>query len=180
MQRRRAGVLDESEADAPADVGDFDDFYRRHYRRMVALVYALSGSRATAEDVAQDVFAVVHRRWGYVRSLDRPDAWLRRVATNMAVSGFRRRLAEGRALARLPRRGNDALPPLPAEAAEFWAAVRALPQRQAQAVALHYMEELSTAEVATVLGCAEATVRVHLHRARRALAARLGVPEEDQ
>jgi RNA polymerase sigma-70 factor, ECF subfamily len=64
---------------------------------------------------------------------------------------------------------------MPNESAEFWAAVRALPSRQAQAVALYYLEDLSIQQTATVLGCAEGTVKAHLAKARRALARRLRV-----
>jgi RNA polymerase sigma-70 factor, ECF subfamily len=51
--------------------------------------------------------------------------------------------------------------------------VRALPQRQAQAVALYYLEDRSIAQTAVVLDCAEGTVRAHLVKARRTLARRL-------
>jgi RNA polymerase sigma-70 factor, ECF subfamily len=51
--------------------------------------------------------------------------------------------------------------------------VRALPHRQAQAVALYYLEDLSIRQAAGVLDCAEGTVRAHMARARRALARRL-------
>jgi RNA polymerase sigma-70 factor (ECF subfamily) len=63
---------------------------------------------------------------------------------------------------------------------EFWSAVRGLPARQAQAVALHYLEDRSVADIAAVLGCAEATVKVHLHRGRLALARTLGLTEGDE
>lgn len=63
---------------------------------------------------------------------------------------------------------------------EFWAAVRALPTRQAQVVALHYLEDRSVDDVAAVLGCAPATVKVHLHRARTTLATTLAPTQEDQ
>jgi RNA polymerase sigma-70 factor, ECF subfamily len=53
--------------------------------------------------------------------------------------------------------------------------VRALPSRQAQAVALYYLEDRSIQQTAAVLGCAEGTVKAHLAKARRALAQRLGV-----
>jgi RNA polymerase sigma-70 factor (ECF subfamily) len=59
---------------------------------------------------------------------------------------------------------------LPTTDHEFWDAVRALPARQAQAIALHYLEDRPVAEIAEILGCAPATVKVHLHRGRRALA----------
>jgi RNA polymerase sigma-70 factor (ECF subfamily) len=56
--------------------------------------------------------------------------------------------------------------------------VRSLPRRQAQAVALHYLEDLPVAEIARVLGCAEGTVKAHLHHGREALGRRLALFEE--
>jgi DNA-directed RNA polymerase specialized sigma24 family protein len=79
----------------------------------------------------------------------------------------------GPGLARLAGRREPALDVLPASDAEFWRAVRALPSRQAQAVALYYLEDLSIGQSAAVLDCAEGTVRGHLARARRTLARRL-------
>jgi RNA polymerase sigma-70 factor (ECF subfamily) len=51
--------------------------------------------------------------------------------------------------------------------------VRALPKRQSQAIALHYLEDLPVAEIAEILECAESTVKVHLHKGRKRLADRL-------
>ena len=63
----------------------------------------------------------------------------------------------------------------------FWEAVRHLPRRQAQCVALRYVEDRPVAEIAAVLDIAEATVRGYLHEARATLAASLDVHlgEED-
>jgi RNA polymerase sigma-70 factor (ECF subfamily) len=52
--------------------------------------------------------------------------------------------------------------------------VRRLPKRQAQAVALHYLEDRSVEDIAAILECSTGTVKQHLHRARRRLAALLG------
>jgi RNA polymerase sigma factor (sigma-70 family) len=57
--------------------------------------------------------------------------------------------------------------------------VRALPQRQAQAVALYYLEDLSIQQTAAVLDCAEGTVKAHLAKARRTLARRLHLELEE-
>lgn len=155
----------------------FDSFYRREFPRMVDLAHALSGSRLAAEDLAQEAMIAAHRDWRRIGTLDRPGAWVRRVVVNRAASMYHRRRAELRAIARLgPLRG---VPParLDAESHEFWEAVRRLPHRQAQAVALHYLDELSVTEIADVLGCAENTVKVHLHRGRVALAERLRLEE---
>jgi RNA polymerase sigma-70 factor (sigma-E family) len=153
--------------------GPFEDFYLQEYPRVVKLAYALSGSHAGAEDTAQEAFLRAYRDWDRVGSYEHRAAWVRRVAANLATSGLRRRLLEARALARLAGRREPALDPLPADNADFWRAVRALPQRQAQAVALYYLEDLSIRQIAGVLDCAEGTVRAHLAKARGTLARRL-------
>jgi RNA polymerase sigma factor (sigma-70 family) len=153
--------------------GSFEHFYLQEYPQVVKLAYALSGSRMSAEDIAQEAFLRAYRDWERVRSYEHQAAWVRRVAANLATSGLRRRLVEARALARLAARREPALDPLPESNAEFWRAVRALPQRQGQAVALYYLEDRSIAQTAVVLDCAEGTVRAHLAKARRTLARRL-------
>ena len=57
--------------------------------------------------------------------------------------------------------------------------MRLLPRRQAQTVALFYALDMSVADIAGILGCAEGTVKVHLHRARASLAATLHQGEEE-
>ena len=153
-----------------------EELYRRDYRRLVALAHGLSGSRAAAEELVQDAFLAAHRTWGTVGGYADPSAWLRRVVVNRSVSRIRRRVAEGRALARLGGRrdaGPDEL--APADAA-LWAAVRGLPRRQRQVVALYYVDDLSVGQVAAVLECAPGTVKAHLHAARQSLGRTLGHP----
>ena len=153
--------------------GRFEHFYLEEYPGVVKLVYALSGSRVGAEDIAQEAFLRAYRDWDRVGSYEHQAAWVRRVATNLATSGLRRRLAEARALTRLAGRREPALDPLPAEEADFGRALRALPRRQGQAVALFYVEDLSIQQIAMVLDCAEGTVKAHLAKARHTLAKRL-------
>jgi RNA polymerase sigma-70 factor (ECF subfamily) len=163
---------------------DFDDLYRREWHPLVAFAWSLTGSWAVAEDLVQDAFTDTYRRWDEVARLDRPGAWVRRAVLNRSVSQHRRRDVETRGRARLgslrtveddradtDRTGDGAAGRVGDPA--FWAAVRSLPDRQRAAVALHYLEDRSVAEIAEVLDCSAATVKVHLHRGRRALAARL-------
>jgi RNA polymerase sigma-70 factor, ECF subfamily len=150
----------------------FEHFYEREYAGLVRLALVLSGSRYAAEDIAQDALLAAWRDW---RRIDQPLAWTRRVVANLAASSVRRRLIEARALARVAARRQVLVAELPAEPAAFWAAVRTLPKRQAQAVALYYLEDLPVAEIAATLGTAEGTVRASLHKARAALARRLQV-----
>ena len=141
---------------------------------MIGLAYALSGSRVAAEDLAQEAFLAAHKSWGKVGAYEKPEAWVRRVVANMSVSLFRRKVRETKALARM--RGSESyLPALPAEDEEFWKQVRSLPKRQAQAIALFYLEDRPVAEIAEILECAENTVKVHLHKGRIKLAERLGL-----
>jgi RNA polymerase sigma-70 factor (ECF subfamily) len=157
------------------------DLYRREYRRVVALAYGLSGSRSAAEELAQEGFLAAHRSWDRIAGYEDPGGWVRRVVANRAVSQVRRRVAEAKALTRVGAR-----PVLPTELAahdaEFWREVRRLPTRQAQAVALHYLEDRPIDEIARILDISPETVRVHLHRGRKALAEALGcdTPEDER
>lgn len=158
----------------------FEDFYRAEFPAVVGLAYALSGSRAGAEDLAQEAFLAAHRNWGRVREYEKPEAWVRRVVANLSVSLIRRRVIEAKALARLARRREPPLPELDDEDSGFWSAVRSLPRRQAQVIALHYLEDRPVAEIGEILGVAEGTVKAHLHAARGALARRLQVEEDER
>lgn len=152
----------------------FEAFYERELKSVIGLAYALSGSRAAAEDLAQDAFLAAHRSWDRIGRYDKPEAWVRRVVANMSVSLFRRKVREARAIARMDVPGA-VLPGLPTEDEEFWKAVRALPKRQSQAIALYYLEDLSIAEIAEILDCAQGTVKAHLFKGRTRLASRLGL-----
>lgn len=82
---------------------------------------------------------------------------------------------------RLARRRADAVPGEPRVGdADVWRAVSELPKRQAQVIALVFLEDRSVADVALILECSENTVRTHLGRARRSLAQRLGVEAADE
>jgi RNA polymerase sigma-70 factor, ECF subfamily len=160
--------------------GRFEYFYLEEYSKVVALAHALSGSRVGAEDIAQEAFLRAYRDWDRVGSYEHQAAWVRRVAANLAVSVVRRRLAEARALVRLAARTQQepSYAALPGEDGDFWRAVRRLPRRQAQVVALVALGDLSTAEVAATLGCSQRMVQTHLQKARATLAQRLGLPAE--
>jgi RNA polymerase sigma-70 factor (ECF subfamily) len=157
----------------------FEEFYAREFPAVVGLAFALSGSRTASEDLAQEAFLAAHRDWERVARYERPDLWVRRVVSNMSMSMFRRRYAEARALARFERRAETTLPELTADDAEFWAAVRSLPRRQAQVVALRYMDDRSVAEIAEILGTATGTVKKQLHDGRQNVARRLRLEEDD-
>lgn len=160
----------------------FEPFFRAEYPRLVTLLVAVTGSRAVAEEVAQEALLRAHVRWDRVAGYDKPGAWVRRVALNLASHHRGRRRTERKALERLGRQqpaepyAYDDAPP---SVDDFWALVRRLPAQQAAAVALHHLEDRPVAEVAVILGCAEGTAKTHLHRGRAALAAMLDLTTED-
>jgi RNA polymerase sigma-70 factor, ECF subfamily len=147
----------------------FDVFARVQRPALVALAWALTGDLGVAEDVAQDALHATWQAWDRGDGIHNPGAWARQVVANRAVDRVRRAVRERRALDIVGARPDPTVE-LPTTDHEFWDVVRALPERQAQAVALHYLEDRSVADIAEILGCAPATVKVHLHRGRRALA----------
>lgn len=162
-----------------ARVISFEIFYQEHYRALLSVAVALTMDRAAAEDLVQETFMSAHRRWDRISQYENPKAWLRRVLVNRATSRRRRLGSEMRAVTRMgPPQPVE--PDLSAETSEVWSAVRRLPRRQRQAVALHYVAQLSMNEVADVMGCSTGTVKSHLHRARETLKAPLASWDEEK
>ncbi|MCP3996421.1 MAG: sigma-70 family RNA polymerase sigma factor, partial [bacterium] len=131
-----------------------------------------------AEEIAQDAFISGYRRWDRISRYDKPEAWLRRVVVNRSTSVLRRGVTEIKAIPRL-RAGMRHIPELEPEAAGVWDEVRALPRRQAQAIALFYLEDLSLDQIADVLECSPGTVKAHLRRGRERLSRKLYGWRED-
>jgi RNA polymerase sigma-70 factor (ECF subfamily) len=152
----------------------FDDFFATQYRPLVTLATSLCGSRAVGEDVVQEALFAASRAWSRVSQYDNPAQWIRGVVARRASNVRRGRLREARAIRRLAGtigRSYETLPEIVDD--EFWKAVWRLPRRQRQCVTLRYLDERSTTEIASALGIAEPTVRVHLHVAMGALASAL-------
>ncbi len=161
--------LDEGSPIRPGREG-FEHFYSREFATVAALAYVLSGSRTLAEEITQEAFMAAYRQWERIGSFDRPGAWVRRVVANKAASSWRRRAAAVRAMSRLTSATEQQpAPEMNAEAIELWDAVRSLPLRQRQAVALHYIDDLPLDDIGEVLGCSAGTVKTHLARGRERL-----------
>ena len=141
--------------------------------RAYKVAYRLTGDRAESEDLAQEALARAYLRWAKVAAYD--EAWVARVTTNLAIGRWRkdRRLVPG---PRGDRAGRDgpaprivAEPVDPAVRLELVAALRALPRRQREVVALRYLADLPETEVAALLGCSVGAVKQHTHRGLVAL-----------
>jgi RNA polymerase sigma-70 factor (ECF subfamily) len=155
-------------------VGGDDDvaaFCAAQHRALYGALFLYCGSRETAEDLTQETLLRVWRDWASVSTMERPDRWALRVAFNLAKSGFRR-LRVARRIAELadtsPAPDHD-----PTDALAVRAAVATLPPRQRAAIVLRYFNDCSVADAATVLGCAEGTVKALTSQAVANLRARL-------
>jgi RNA polymerase sigma-70 factor (ECF subfamily) len=159
-----------------ADPEGFEEFYTATVGRLVGQLFPVTGDLHEAEEVVQEAFARASTRWGRIRDYDRPEAWVRRVAMNLAADRGRRLQRQARALLRT---GPPAVVPAASvEALALAEALRTLPMRQRQAIVLHHLVDLPVEEVAAILDIRTGTVKSLLARGRKALAATLGEPEE--
>jgi RNA polymerase sigma-70 factor (ECF subfamily) len=149
---------------------DLQEIYAASAGRLVAQVYGVTGDFAEAQDVVQEAFARALARPGRMRHVGNPEAWLRRVALNVARSRYRRRAVFDRLVrgGRLHDRGHT--PPLSPDHVALVAALQTLPRATRETVVLHHIADLPVAEVAAVLGCSVESVKTRLVRGRRALA----------
>ena len=148
---------------------EFAALFRAEFPHVVRTVHAIVRDRPRAEDLAQDAFVQAIRHWHKIAAYDRPDAWVRRVAIRLAMRDVRRQR-----LWALVRRDVRTPPPLQPRDLDVFDAIGQLPGMQRAAIALFYLEDRPTAEIADLLGCSEPTARVHLHRGRKRLAVILG------
>lgn len=149
--------------------------------RLVGALSLRTGSRAVAEELAQDTLVRVWERWPTVQAAASPEAWAFRVALNLSTSRFRRLAAERRARGRLEARRveHPTVDTSGPEREQVRAAVAALPDRQRTAIILRYFSDLSVAETALAMRCAEGTVKSLTSKAVDALRATLGVDLEE-
>jgi RNA polymerase sigma-70 factor (sigma-E family) len=154
----------------------FEAFYVATVGRLLGQLLPVTGDLHEAEEVVQEAFARASAHWARLRHYDVPEAWVRRVALNLATDRSRSLRRQARALLRLGP--PPQVPAASAEALALLAALRTLPMRQRQAIVLHYLVDLPIEEVARTLGTRPGAVKSLLARGRRALASRLGDAEE--
>ena len=149
--------------------------YVAHHGSLVGLARLLVDDLATAEDVVQDAFAALYRRWPFLRDRDAAYGYLRRSVVNGANSHLRRlrtfRSAVSERIATAPSPETNVL--ADEQQAALWAGLRALPRRQRQVLVLRYYLELSEAEIATTLGISRGSVKQHASRGLDALTGRM-------
>lgn len=156
------------------DESEFDALYRRISPRIMGQAYAITGNRAAAEDLVQEAFGRAWLRWSRVRRLDNPEAWVRRVMMNQAISTWRK---ASRPHLREPWLGDADGPDVDA----LWlaGALAKLPRNQCRAVVLHDAGGLTVPEIAHELRVPTGTVKSWISRGRAALSVLLADSRED-
>ncbi len=156
-------------------VEGFDDFVAVHYESVRRALTVVLGDVQRAEDVTQEAFAQALRRWSAVSAMERPSAWLYVVAMNRARRDLRREVRP--TCITRPAPAGDIAGAV-ATSVGIETALASLAPRQRAVVVLRYLADLSTAQVAEAMGCAEGTVKSTLHAALVHL--RVEMKEDDQ
>jgi RNA polymerase sigma factor (sigma-70 family) len=159
---------------------EFVDFVRAVRPTLERLLKRLAPAGVDPFDLAAEALARTYARWATLGEVENKRAWVLRVATNLAYDARSRQArretaGDGRRGPAQPR-FEDAV----ADRALLRPALRALPRRQREAVALHYLADLPVAEVARVMGVSIETAKTHVERGRSALRRSLGghLPQE--
>ncbi len=150
---------------------EFDAFYAGSSRRVLGQLYAMIGNRSEAEDAVAEAYARAWQRWSTVRDCDSPEAWVRRVASRITVSSWRKAVNRLRAHHRdTLTQETDGLSP---DHVALVAALKRIPADQRRVIVLHHLVGLSVAEISAEVGAPSGTVKARLARGRKAMAQHL-------
>ena len=168
MVGRPSGLRDAERADGASAV--LTDLFRGHHLELVRLALLMTGDLATAEDVVQDVFERLHRRWPNLQRQDSSLAYVRSSVLNGCRSVHRRALVARRhapGLAEPPAGGAETAAD---ERSDLMAALSRLPRRQREVLVLRYYADLNVDEIAATLQIGPSAVRSTASRGIAALA----------
>ena len=147
--------------------------YSEHYRSLVRLAAFLVRDNATAEEVVQDSFVAMHGAWRRLRDTDKALSYLRQSVVNRSRSVLRHRMVVDKNTPKpppdMPSAEHGAIIQL--ERSAVVSALRALPDRQREALVLRYYGDLSEAQIASMMGISRGAVKSHTARAMAALRA---------
>ena len=167
---RERDLRDEPDAEAA-----LTDLYRLHALRLIRLGYVMLGDRQAAEDVVQDAFAGLYRRWGRLADHAKAPQYLRSSVLNGCRSAIRRNRPGMEVLDFDPAVVSAEADVLAGEQQRvLMRAIRRLPRRQREALVLRFYLDEPDAEIARLMGIRESTVRSTTHRALAALGRLLG------
>jgi RNA polymerase sigma factor (sigma-70 family) len=175
-EKTRQSLPPEVEGYKPGSEADFERLYRKTYRRILGTLITLVRDQATAEDCAQETFERAYRNWRTWKPEAPVEAWLHRIAINVAISDRRHQglRQAGELVRRLGRPAAGPDPSAVAERSDLVRAMKKLPTKQAAALVLRHYHGYTNREIAAALGVPEQTVASRLAAARKQLQAVLG------
>jgi RNA polymerase sigma-70 factor (sigma-E family) len=158
-------------------MSNFDAFAARYVHDLLRTAYLITGNNDDAEDLVQECFIKIARRWPRVRKMDMPIAYTRRVLINLATDGARDR-SRRRAELEPAEERHVSIEPLGSleDRADLLEALGALPVRQRAALVLRFFDDLTEAQTAEVLGCPVGTVKSTVARGLARLRSSLQPP----
>jgi RNA polymerase sigma-70 factor, ECF subfamily len=155
----------------------FEAFVEEHSRQILNLALRILGDAEAAQDVHQEVFLAIWRRWHKFGARTNWNGYLYRTTMRKSIELARRVRAEPLFERNSEDPPGNTGPDATVRAAELHRRLAAclvgLPRRQADAFVLSRLEGLGHKRIAEILGCSEPTVRVHLYRATKRLAREL-------
>ena len=146
-------------------------FYELSWGRTVACTYAITADLGVAEEIAQEAYIRAWSRWSRISAYDEPGAWVRQVATRLAISQWRRGRVARSFLTRV--RTPEPVPGPDESSVALARALSLIPVSQRRAIVLHHLADLSVAEVASLENCPVGTIKARLARGRDNLAVHL-------
>ncbi|MFC6881869.1 MULTISPECIES: RNA polymerase sigma factor [Actinomadura] len=160
--------------DRPADA--LSALFQSHARKFVHIAVLLIGDEGLAEEVVQEAYLGLHRRWKREGPPESPEAYLRTSVVNGCRSALRRRqtAARARVLHLVPESAADAETLRREEQAAVLAALDRLSRRQREVLVLRFYLGLDDAEIGAALGVSRGTVSSTISRALRGMEDLLG------
>jgi RNA polymerase sigma-70 factor, ECF subfamily len=163
----------------PQHSEEFREYVAARSSALLRTAYLLTANRSDAEDLLQTALAKAYLAWPRVRSVDNPDAYVRRIMANQRTSWWRRtRHVDEVGFEKAPEvGGRDEFADVDLHDA-LWQALATLPRRMRAVLVLRYYEQLSEAEIAAALGISEGTVKSQASRALARLRESAGLVED--
>ena len=172
----------------------FDLLVERYQQRAFRLAWSILRDAEEARDLSQEAFIRLWEAAGSFRGRARFSTWFYRLLVNLCLDHRRKHRWWHQVFSREEGAGSEEESPLdrypgpvtdPTDTlgreralASVWESAKQLSPQQRAVLVLHVQEEMAMSDVAAVMGCAEATARVHLHRALTTLRTTLGKKEE--
>ncbi|MGH8794005.1 MAG: SigE family RNA polymerase sigma factor [Stackebrandtia sp.] len=181
MERFTASIYADAEKSVERDLESFDEYVRARSGALLRFAYLLCGDAHLAEDFVQEALIRCHRKWSRIERDYGPDAYVRKTVLRQYLSWRRRKASTEHVTDEFDRHGDLAdVSETFGDRDEVWRILARLPRRQRAVLVLRFYEDFPDEQIADLLGCSPATVRVHASRGLARLRYRLHIGEHSE